>query len=276
MRHFAIISNSKKDEGLSIARDIEAKLKKQGAEGYVEDLCNDQLHIRPEAEAIIVVGGDGSMLSAAKRAHERSLPLIGVNRGTVGYLAEVEISEIDSCIRRLLADEFHIEERMMLKGTILHGDELTEKTAVALNDVVLSRRGHLQIVGYRIYVNDLFLTDYYADGVILSTPTGSTGYNLSAGGPIVEPSAKLILLTPVCPHTINGRSIILSAEDTVTVRVIPRRNEAAQAGADFDADTKEILGSGDGVIVSCADMVTKMIKLRYDGFLQTLHNKIGN
>ncbi len=276
MRHFAIISNSKKDEGLSIARDIEEKLKKSGAEGYVEDLCDDELHIRPEAEAIIVVGGDGSMLSAAKRAHESGLPLIGVNRGTVGYLAEVEISEIDSCIRRLLTDEFHIEERMMLKGTILHGDELTDKTAVALNDVVLSRRGPLQIVGYRIYVNDLFLTDYYADGVILSTPTGSTGYNLSAGGPIVEPSARLILLTPVCPHTINGRSIILSAEDTVTVRIIPRRNEAAQAGADFDADTKEILESGDGVIVSCADMVTKMIKLRYDGFLQTLHNKIGN
>jgi len=275
MKHFAIISNGKKDEGLSVAKSILEKLEGAGAGGQVLDLCRETLEVSPEAEAIIVIGGDGSMLSAVKRTRAK-LPLIGINRGNVGYLTEVEESEIDTLIRRLIADDVHIEERMMLKGRTLTDGEEPGESAVALNDVVLSRRGDLQVVGYRIFVNGLFLTDYYADGVILSTPTGSTGYNLSAGGPIVEPSASLILLTPVCPHTLNSRSIILSAEDTVTVRLLPPKHENAQAGADFDGDTRKILCSGDGIEVSKADVVTRMIKLGQDGFLQILHKKIAN
>ena len=158
---------------------------------------------------------------------ELDIPLIGVNLGTLGYLAEVESSHLEVALKQLTEDDFTCEKRMMLWGKFLP-DGAEEGTSeiknYALNDIAITRKGSLQVLCFHIYVNEQYLCTYHADGVLLSTPTGSTGYNLSAGGPIVEPSAEFILLTPICPHTLNSRSIILSSEDVVEI-VIPKGRE---------------------------------------------------
>ena len=170
------------------------------------------------------------MLQAAGTYLERGIPLLGINLGTLGYLAEIEKNAWKEALLRVFSDNYEIENRMMLEGLCPDG-----RVRYALNDVVISRNGPPQILGFDVFVNGQFLNTFSADGILLSTPTGSTAYNLSAGGPIVEPSARLILLTPVCPHTLNNRSIVLSPEDEVRIGVgHPSRSLEIEAGAVFD------------------------------------------
>ena len=146
----------------------------------------------------------------------------------------------------------------------------------ALNDIVLGRIGALRILNYDVYVNGSYLNTFSADGIILSTPTGSTAYNLSAGGPIVEPGAQLVVMTPICPHTLNTRSIILSAEDRIEVEVGKLKDgDIAEAEADFDGNAGRVMVSGERMIVTKADVVTRLVKLSRRSFLETLHRKIS-
>lgn len=148
----------------------------------------------------------------------------------------------------------------------------------ALNDIVLSRRGDTQLVGCRVSVNGVFLSDFYADGIIISSPTGSTGYNISAGGPIVEPSARLMVLTPVAPHTLKSRSIVLSDEDHIRIELLPARTKSGtetEAGAYFDGINCGVLGAGDSVEVRKSIRVCRIVKLGDDGFLQVVQKKLS-
>ena len=275
MKKFCIISNSIKDKALSVGRQVQTTLQKLGAEATLCNLVDEQLTIKPGTEALLVVGGDGSMLSVAKRTMNLGLPLLGINLGAIGYLTEVEVSDIENALQRLLADDYHIEERMMLAGRCGEADGTSAETRYALNDVVISRRGDIQVIGFRVYVNNKFLTEQRADGIIVSTPTGSTGYNLSAGGPIVKPDAKLILLTPICPHTLSTRSIILSAEDVVQIELLPTYSpKKVEAGVFVDGAPEGILGPEDIVVVSGTKRTTRIIKLSHDGFLEVLQNKL--
>ncbi len=281
MKHFFVISNQSKDVNHEIANKIKQEILAQDSsatvvlfeperEGATLPDCIPQ-----ETEGILVLGGDGTLLQVAKEIEDREIPLLGVNLGTLGYLAEVEVSGIESAVQRLLSNQYVIEERMMLAGTAVCGGK-EQPVVNALNDVVLSRRGDLQIIGYRVYVNHMYLNDFYADGIILSTPTGSTGYNLSAGGSIVEPKAKLMVLTPVCPHTLNTRSIMLSPDDTVEVEVLlPKGEKEVEVGAYFDGGSRVILSPGDKVVISRSPKVTKIVKISDVGFLEVLHKKMS-
>ena len=175
--------------------------------------------IPAETECILVLGGDGTLIEAARDTIELDIPLLGINLGALGFLAEVEKANIEHALGLLIQDEYQIENRMMLNGQIYRGAECIESSH-ALNDIVITRSGSLQIIHFHIYVNGQFLKGYDADGVIVSTPTGSTGYSMSAGGPIVEPKAKLIVVTPICPHTLSTRSIVFSAEDEIVIEMI--------------------------------------------------------
>ncbi len=277
MKNFCIISNSIKDSELEKAHIIRNVIEQRRMDTTVTvmDLCCENLKIPKATEGIIVLGGDGTLLSVAKKTMYCELPLIGVNLGALGYLAEVEMSSIESAVDKLLLDQFKIEERMMLAGNVCISGEET-KQSCALNDVVLCRRGDLQVIGYRVTVNGLYLNNFYADGMIISTPTGSTGYNLSAGGSIVEPLARLIVLTPVCPHTLNTRSIMLSPEDRIEIEVLPPKGmKPVEVGAYFDGTSTGIMGPGDRVNVFGAKEVTRIIKLSNDGFLEILHKKMS-
>ena len=277
MRRFCIISNSIKDTGLKVAYRVNACLATLGAVSKVFDVVemeNDPV-VPQDTEAILVIGGDGTLLSVAKKTMHLRLPMLGINLGAIGYLTEVEVSDIDIALKRLIADDFSIEERMMIAGRYEEAGGRSAETSYALNDVVISRRGDIQVISYRVYVNNKFLTEQRADGIIVSTPTGSTGYNLSAGGPIVKPDARLLVLTPICPHTLNTRSIILSAEDVVKIELLPTYSQKqVEAGFFIDGAPKGILGPEDIVVVSGTDRVTRIIKLSNDGFLEVLQHKL--
>ncbi len=277
MRRFCIISNSIKDTGLKVAYRVNACLATLGAVSKVYDLVemeNDPV-VPQDTEAILVIGGDGTLLSVAKKTMHLKLPMLGINLGAIGYLTEVEVSDIEIALKRMIADDYAIEERMMIAGRYEEAGGRTAETSYALNDVVISRRGDIQVISYRVYVNNKFLTEQRADGIIVSTPTGSTGYNLSAGGPIVKPDARLLVLTPICPHTLNTRSIILSAEDVVKIELLPTYSQKqVEAGFFIDGAPKGILGPEDIVVVSGTDRVTRIIKLSNDGFLEVLQHKL--
>lgn len=274
MKNIGIISNSLKDKELKVAGLIAGKLEALGAQSSISDLCEDK-ELPADRDALLVIGGDGSMLSVAKRMKDSDTPLLGINLGTVGYLTEVEMSDIDGCLKRLTAGDYSISERMMLKGSCTIAGQKDESSR-ALNDIVVSRHGTLLVAGYRIYVNGSFLGDFYADGVIISTPTGSTAYNMSAGGPIVSPEAKLIVLTPVCSHSLNSRSIVFSESDELTVEILEARGgKKAEIGVSFDGSESRILGSGDRLTAGASGKVTRIIKMYDDGFLQVLNRKMS-
>lgn len=230
---------------------------------------------KPEVpDCILVLGGDGTLLRTARNLLNQDIPLLGINLGTLGYLAEVEIAAIEEALDKLLADRFTREERMMLEGQVRRQD-MTEQN-YALNDIVISRCGSLQVLTFQIYVNGQFLNSYSADGMIVATPTGSTGYNMSAGGPIVEPGASLLLLTPICPHTLNTRSIVLAPDDEIRIE-IPRGKDGQRqtVEASYDGSHKVRLQTDDSIVIRRADKTTGILKLNTESFLTVLHKKMS-
>lgn len=275
MKRFFLITNEVKDPQGVFTQKIADAIKRHGGEAIcIADERMALMSGEADADCALVLGGDGTLLRAARNLMDSKIPLLGINLGTLGYLAEVESACAEEAIERLFADAYVREERMMLTGSIIAGEK---KEQYALNDIVISRCGTLQILNVRIYVNDRFLNDYCADGVIVATPTGSTGYNLSAGGPIVEPSAKLMLLTPICPHTLNTRSIVFSPEDEITVEIPPGKDGHEQVvEANFDGSYKAALRTGDRILIRRADRTTGIVRLNTESFLSVLHKKMSD
>lgn len=278
MNKFQIVTNNRKDQDLIITKSIEKMIQDRGGSFYscsYQSVFEDASQIHGDVECILVLGGDGTLLTIARIASEKNIPILGINLGTLGFLAEVDIPKIEDAIERLFNDDYICEERMMLAGKILDG----EKSVVispALNDIAITRCGSLQIIQYRIFVNHKFLCKLSADGVILSTPTGSTGYNMSAGGPIADPSAKMILLTPICAHTLNARSIILSSGDMVEVEIASGLDGAdITVEASSDGHEKYLLNTGNRLCVTMAEPTVKIIKLNETSFLEALHRKMN-
>lgn len=274
MKRFFLITNEAKDPQGVFTKKIADVIEKRGGEAVC--VANEKQALEAQGEAgvdcALVLGGDGTLLRAARNITDSRIPLLGINLGTLGYLAEVESACAEEAIEKLLADEFVREERMMLTGRMARALE----EQYALNDIVISRCGSLQILDVRIYVNDRFLNDYCADGVIVATPTGSTGYNLSAGGPIVEPSARLLLLTPICPHTLNTRSIVFAPEDEIIVEIPPGKDGHEQVvEANFDGSHKEALRTGDRLVIRRAQRTTGIVRLNTESFLSILHKKMS-
>lgn len=276
MKHFHIITNEIKDKDLTITRQLQAVIEKHGGSSHVF-LCNRNgiEKTSMEADCVLVLGGDGTLLAVAREVADRKIPVLGINLGTLGFLAEVELNRMDEAIKRLLAGDYLTEERMMLDGTIIH-DGREKSISSALNEITLTRCGSLQIIRYSIYVNKKFLCNMSADGVIVATPTGSTGYNMSAGGPIAEPGAKLLMLTPICAHTLNSRSIILRSDDMVEI-VIDRGSDGSSltVEASSDGNEKVMMTTGDTLRICKSDKTTTIVKLDERSFLEALHRKMS-
>ena len=273
MKKFYLITNESKDPVGVVTNKITDIIKKHGGEAVC--VKNERQALMDQGtdgvDCALVLGGDGTLLRAAGNMMDSDIPLLGINLGTLGYLAEVESACAEEAVEKLLKDEFVREERMMLSGRVMTGEE-----RYALNDIVISSCGPLQILNVRIYVNDRFLHDYCADGVIVATPTGSTGYNLSAGGPIVEPSARLLLLTPICPHTLNTRSIVFSPEDEITVEIPEGKDGHEQVvEANFDGSNTVTLRTGDRIRIRLSDRTTGIVRVNTESFLAVLHKKMS-
>jgi len=227
-----------------------------------------------DVDCMIVLGGDGTVLQAARETKKLHIPIIGVNLGTLGYMTEIEPINLEESLDRLIAGDYEQENRMMLNGRVLFADGRNEE-GWALNDIVISRSGSLQIIKFDIYVNGQFLNNYSADGMIVTTPTGSTGYNLSAGGPLIEPRAQLIMLTPICPHSLNQRSIVLSPEDVIEIEIPESREGVPQTvEANFDGSHVIPLCTGDKIRIVRSEKMTEFIQLNQVSFLEVLHKKM--
>lgn len=278
MKKISIVTNRIKDPAMKLAKKIAGMVSEisKDCKTLVLDLDDMDLKAVEGSDCVLVLGGDGTLLTVAKKTLSSKIPLIGVNLGTIGFLAEIEKKNIKPALEKLLKDDYVIEDRMMLTGEVIKTGKSVTKSS-ALNDVVLSRMGEQQLIGYRVYVNGLYLNDFYADGIILSTPTGSTAYNMSAGGSIVEPRAKLIMLTPVCPHTLSTRSIVLSATDKVTVEILESKGEKeVEVGVNLDGANAGILTTGDKVVISKAKNVTRLCRLSDMSFLEILQKKMNS
>ena len=271
MKHFYILRNPEKDLSGEVTDGIVRYLDDRGASSKV---ITDGSALKEKADCLIVLGGDGTVLRAARRIVHNLTPIIGINLGSLGYLSEVGKEAVYPALDQLLSDAYIIEERMMLEGTVIRNGEVIAQ-GCALNDITISRRGPLRVVQFESYVNGEPLSSFNADGIILATPTGSTGYSLSAGGPVVSPSASLIIMTPVAAHTIHSRSIIFSDADRIRVMIGEGRfTKPDTAAAYFDGEDETMLRSGDAVEVRRAAYTTKIIKLSNISFLEILRHKM--
>ncbi len=276
MERFFVVTNDGKDRDGQVTGKVKKLLESRGKSCI---LCkkDEQKNIVPESipediDCAVVIGGDGSLIEVA-RLLKQKIPLLGINMGTLGYLAEVEVDRVEEAFDQILAGSYMTENRMMLEGDFDDGTK-----DVALNDIVLSRKGALRIIHFNLYVNGALLNSYEADGIILSTPTGSTAYNLSAGGPIVEPTAELIVVTPICSHALNTSSIVLSAEDEIRIEIGEgRHGRSEEVCISFDGTNTKELGTGQTILVRRSGMSTTLMKLSEISFLEILSRKMkGN
>ena len=286
MDKFYIITNRDKDQNLRFTEEIVQYLKEHGKKCQVQQAerrvegeyhYTDPALIPEDTQCILVLGGDGTLLQAARDVVHREIPMLGINLGTLGFLAEIDKTSIYTALDKLFEDDYEIEERMMLTGTVWRGDKITGQD-VALNDIVISRVGPpLRVIGFNNYVNDGYLNSYNADGIIIATPTGSTGYSLSCGGPILSPNAAMTVMTPIAPHTLNTRSIIFPEDDVITVELGEGRRQIQENGlASFDGDVEVPMSTGDRIVIKKASVSVKILKLNHLSFVEVLRQKMSN
>ena len=260
MRKFMLITNRYKDRDLTLSNEIVSYIQQKGVSAAIcvsnveDDNQKDFAlsEIPADTECILVLGGDGTLIRAATKVEALQIPLIGVNLGTLGYLCELEEATVFHAIDCLMQDDCIMEERIVLTGEKIGGNG----AHMALND-------------------GEYLTTYHADGVIVATPTGSTGYNLSTGGPIVDPKARVLLLTPINAHDLNSKSIVFGAEDVVEIKMGSRRFQKDEtACVSFDGDTPEHLHVGDRVRIAQAQSTIWICKISNQSFLEILRKKM--
>lgn len=284
MNRFCVITNRDKDENMEITTSIVDFMKNNNKECVVLNgeipkehsyRFTDPSYVPDDTECVIVLGGDGTIIQAAHDLAGKDIPLLGINLGTLGFMAEIEKHNMFSALRSLYEDNYLIEKRMMLDGSITRNGSLLYQ-GFSLNDIVVTRSGFSRIISVSIYVNDELVDRYRGDGVIISTPTGSTGYNLSSGGPVVKPVTKVMIITPICAHSLNARSIIVAPEDRITVKIdTSKKTQDEEAIATFDGRKAILLQADDIIEISKAKEETQLIKINHKSFFEILRTKIG-
>lgn len=281
MKHIGIVPNLLKDKDLETTKMVVNWLLDHHFNVYITQhigsLLDEAFHTLEEeefyetCEAVIAIGGDGTILSVAQKACLYNTPIIGINLGRLGFLADVEMSEVGQFLPKLLTKDYTIEERMMLMIKVIDPSGEVHKF-YALNDVYVARGSSSRISEFEIKVNEQFLDLYPADGIIIATPTGSTAYNLSAGGPIVAPSARQIMITPICPHSIYSRAVIVA--DTDSVQIKTQNYDGTILELVVDGQMKMNVTPMHLIEIKQAPYTTKLIKLSDLHFFEILRKKI--
>lgn len=285
MNKFYIITNKDKDPDFSFTKEIKNYLINLGKECHCQDEKEDVKYtkyrytnadlIPDDVDCVIVLGGDGTLIQATRDTYKKKLPMFGVNLGTLGFLSATEKETVYPALDSLIKDEYEIDSRMMLEGRVYRDGELIYKNT-ALNDIVINRCGILRIIDFDVHVNGEYLNSYSADGVIVATSTGSTAYSLSAGGPIVQPNAELMVITPICPHTLNKRSIILGADDEIVIEMSDNKVIQEERVASFDGELFCKVITGDKIVITKAEHKASFIKTNKLSFLQIIRKKMYN
>ncbi len=282
MRKVALIINTDKALALSSGRDLIAWLEARGIQCLLLPESADKIG-RPDlsvpegpewaaAQLLMVLGGDGTLIRAAQMAAPLKIPVLGINTGHLGFLTEIENNEVLANLEQVLAGEYQIEERLMLLATVERAGEQV-LAVTALNDAVVSKGPRARLVHLDVAVGSTSVARYRADGVIVATPTGSTAYSLSAGGPIVGPTVDVLLVTPICPHTMNSRAMVVAGSESVTITVVASPGEV---GLSADGTDPFPLGKGDVVHVTRAPYVARLVRRRGYRFYDVLRQKLSD
>jgi len=235
-----------------------------------ETAANAKAQMAGKADLVIVLGGDGTMLNAARLVEERSVPILGVNLGGLGFLTEVSLEHIHPTLERIFAGDYHVEERLMLRARIeRHGEHVAHATV--LNDVVISKGTLARMIEIQISINGQFVTRLRGDGLIVSTATGSTAYSMSAGGPVVHPSVHALILTPICPHTLTHRPLLIPSDVSLEV-ILTGKDEGAMTT--FDGQVGVAMSQGDTVFIQASDHQTKLIRFPDRTYFDVLRKKL--
>ena len=278
MKHFLIIANDRTRASGLLPRIVAAIEEKGASCGIYEgDWMKNPKGVRlpDDVQCIITVGGDGTLIGASKIALDHNIPLVGVNRGHLGYLCDLDERSVFDAIEDLVADHFTIEERMLLSGHIEDETGGRGEHMRALNDVVISSNIGLLVMHIRVYINGQLLYSFNGDGMIFATPTGSTAYNMSAKGPIVDPKTDVILMTPINPHTLNTRSMVLDASDRIALEICRRHDDdEPSAAVSFDGEMADVLRPGMRVFVRRAKDKVRMIRFTDMSFLERIRRKM--
>ncbi len=281
MKAVGIVTNKDKDKEFKFTKILASLIKKNGGQCYVtndvavligaHDKGLDEQDVFKKSDIIVSLGGDGTFLKVARSAYKVDIPIIGVNLGSMGFLTEVEKKDMEQVVSLIIKGEYHVEKRMMLEAKILRKNCVIAED-IALNDIVISRGALSRILHVKTYINDTFVDIFPGDGLIVSSPTGSTGYTLSAGGPIVEPDIELIIVTPICPHILYTRSFITTGERSV--KAIIDENYKHEAMVTVDGQKGYEIRGGDEVLVYKSKHYIKLIRIKTRDFFNVLRTKI--
>ncbi|MGE5507122.1 MAG: NAD(+)/NADH kinase [Chitinophagales bacterium] len=282
MLRIGLIPNLRKERAAGATREVVDGLERRGVTVVLPeteagevgrpDLGSSVEALAAGCDVAVVLGGDGTLLTAAKPLAAAGRPILGINLGHLGFLAEVEMGEVGDALDRLVRGEYRIEERMMLTATVRR-PKRPEQEYLALNDVVLNRGTLARIVTLEAVAGDERIERFRGDGLIVSTPTGSTAYSLAAGGPILSPSLEAILLTPICPHTLYARSLVLPSEAQLKLRVLASSEEVMLT---VDGQAGEGLSAGDEVAIRRAPQVTRLIRIKPRGFFRVVQTRLSH
>ena len=303
MKKFAILTNYSKDPDHSITNRLAAYIKRYGGEVWIPDvgdimgydsnrladdeknfMVDDLSDMPKDVECALTLGGDGTLLQAARLVLGRRVPLFGINLGTLGFLTSASRENMEEGLDALLQDQYIVDERTMLHGKVIERSNEEEDSgrriimeSTALNDIVVARSGFSRLVDLKIYVNDNLMNIYGADGLIISTATGSTGYNLSAGGPIVMPQADVMIVTPICPHSLQARSIVVPGTDRIRVSISKRhKTQEEEAVCTFDGQIGQKLGIYGETEICKAQETARILRIRGMNPYQILQKKINS
>jgi NAD+ kinase len=222
------------------------------------------------ADLVIIFGGDGAILSAARRLGKNQIPAVGVNLGKFGFLAEFSVSELRQSLGRILAGDYHISSRMMLQCRVQRNAQVIQDS-LALNDAVLSRGSLSRLIAIQLSIDSEPVTTYYGDGLIVSTPVGSTAHSLAAGGPILTHDMEALIITPICPHTLTNRPIVVAHSKQVEMEVV---SESHGVALTVDGQLYTALKPGDRVHVQRSDLKFQLVQTQERTFFQTLREKL--
>ncbi|MCJ7546351.1 MAG: NAD(+)/NADH kinase [Deltaproteobacteria bacterium] len=278
MKRIGIIAKGNKPEAIQVVKELIGWLKDHKVECFVDsDITKavshpamDKQEMAGAVEMVVVLGGDGTLLAAARSLQKEQVPILGVNLGGLGFLTEITLAELYPMLEAILRGEYKTDERLFLEARVWRKEKVVD-TFQVLNDVVINKGALARIIELKTSVDQEYLTTFRADGLIISTPTGSTGYSLSAGGPIVYPSLQSIIITPICPHTMTNRPIIVPKEATITVTLCSADQEVfltldGQVGFKMELRDRVEVKKGEGFV--------RLIKSPSRGYFEVLRQKL--
>ncbi len=279
MKKIAVMPNEDKDIGLAHARRVVDAINGR-ADIYMDDIFSKsginatylpKHRLFETAEIVIILGGDGTILRAAYQCAEKNIPILGINLGTIGFMSEVEPSGTESAIEKLLSDNFTVQERMMMAVDVF--TQAGKKRYHALNDIVISKNLASKLPHTMVYSGNELVNTYTADGIIIATPTGSTAYSLSAGGPVADPLMQMFIVTPVCPHMLTARTVVMSADKVITLSFDP--GYASSMSVSVDGAVRDDIDISAKVIIKKSELTTRLIKIQPRSFYNTLITKLS-